>query len=324
MKPSLRQSYQRAGIAATSCLLLAAGIIHFGWDRGRLAEEHRLAWQRYEQRIGHYPLSEVVDEFTRAVSHSQGQIDELKGLVGMSPVAPFLKPRRDSGGYIAFLIRFLHQELSLKAQSFEIDPRLGFNLLGSSPPSEEAAEGWLTMLQLVTKALFLCTEASTAVENGGVDEVVVTRLTTTPIPTGPRGRPPLLNEYPFTLRITASLSSISWLLQQFSADERTPGNKDEDLRDWLRMIERGVEAARFTVVRPSQPATIGPLIVRGFHITGSRIEDNRISRLVVTIDLAGMEFLSDEQRGERGMSSSGPRRAPAARGGGTTVPMARP
>ena len=38
--------------------------------------------------------------------------------MGMSEVAPFVKPERDSGGYIAYLLRFLHQELQLKAQSF--------------------------------------------------------------------------------------------------------------------------------------------------------------------------------------------------------------
>ena len=158
------------------------------------------------------------------------------------------------------------------------------------------------MLQLVTKALFLCAEAP-----GSVDEVRVTQLTTTPIPTGPAGRPPLLDEYPFSLEITASLESISWLLQQFSSDGRSPGNKDEDLSEWLGMIQRGVVEARFAVTKPEETRPIGPLIVRGFHIKGSRLEDNRVSRLTVTIDLAGMNFIADSDRGEPASGAAGAR-----------------
>ena len=319
MKPNLKPALKHAAIACAISALLSLILVWSMWDGGKLAELHQTDSARYEQRTGSYELAQLVSEYDQAIQDSQNQISELKDIMGMSPVAPFIKPKRDSGGYIAYLLRFLHQELQLKSQTFTLQDRLGFNDLSTSLPSEAEAQGWLTMLQLVTKTLFLCAEAP-----GVIDEVSITKLTTTPIPTGPVGRPALLNEYPFTLRITASLESISWLLQQFSSDSRTAGNKDQDLRDWLGMIDRGVVAAGIAVTQPENERTIGPLIVRGFHITGSRMEDNRVSRLSVTIDLAGMDFIADTDRGEtRSSGSSNNTKTTGSRSAGTTSPRAR-
>lgn len=329
MSPDMSKPRKIAGAAVAAALLISLVALWVSGDGGRAADEHRRAREAYQQRLGPTPLREIIAREEQLIRNSEAQIAELKELTGMAPVSPFIRPRRDSGAYIAYLIRFLHQELQLKAQTFAIDPRLGFNLLSTSPPPEDAAQGWLTMMQLVTKALFLCAEAP-----GRVDEVAITRLSTTPILTGPAGRPALLREYPFTLRITASLESISWLLLQFSSDARTEGNKDGDLINWLQMIERGVEAAGYRLAQATsadaEDVSIGPLIVRGFHITGSRIEENRVSALTVTIDLAGMDFLGDSERGTRPAAASRTGGAAArTRTTGTTAttsarPMARP
>ena len=320
MKPNLRPAYQRVGIAAGVSVVLSAILVWTIWDGGVLADSYEQEKIRYEQTKGSYRLSDLVREYDEAIVNSQDQISDLKNIMDMSEVAPFIKPERDSGGYIAYLLRFLHQELQLKAQTFPLQARLGFNDLSTSLPSEEEAQGWLTMLQLVTKALFLCAEAP-----GAIDEVTITKLTTTPIPTGPAGRPPLLYEYPFSIEITASLESISWLLQQFSSDARSPGNKDEDLIEWLGMIQRGVVQAGLAVTKPEDTQAIGPLIVRGFNIEGSRIEEDRISRLKVTIDLAGMSFIPDSERGDSSGSRGAHRshRTSTGQTGGTTKPKAR-
>ena len=128
----------------------------------------------------------------------------------------------------------------------------------------------------------------------------------------------MLYEYPFSLEITASLESISWLLQQFSSDDRSPGNKDSDLNEWLGMIQRGVIEARFPVTQPDTVRSIGPLIVRGFHIEGSAIEANRISHLQVKIDLAGMNFIPDVERGAFSGGRGDKRQAGRTNGTGRT------
>lgn len=293
MKPDTSRSQHIAWGTAAGTLLVSLLAWWIASDGGATKAEHQRAASAYENRIGPRPLARQVDEQRQAIATTQEQIDELKMQTGVSRIAPFIRPRRDSGGYIAFLIRYLRQELQLRAQTFTIDERLGFNLLGTRPPPESEADGWLNMLQMVTKALYLCSEAP-----GAIDAVRVTSLTTSPIPTGPAGRPALLHEYPFTLEVTGTLESISWLLVQLSSDERTPGNKDEDLRDWLTHIRRGVREAGYPVNEPEEASSIGPLIVRGFNIIGSRVEEHPISRLTVTFDLAGMHFLSDEERGE--------------------------
>ncbi|TVR16076.1 MAG: hypothetical protein EA401_01875 [Planctomycetota bacterium] len=294
MKPDMRTSERKAWITAGVTLVVALVAWWIASDGGATTAAHTRAASAYENRIGPRPLAQQVAQQSQAIADTQEQIDELKAQTGVSRIAPFVKPRRDSGGYIAFLIRYLRQELQLRAQTFTIDERLGFNLLGTRPPPDHEADGWLNMLQMVTKALYLCSEAP-----GHIDEARIVSLTTTPIATGPAGRPALLHEYPFTLEVTGTLESISWLLVQLSSDERTQGNKDGDLRDWLVHIRRGVREAGYPVNEPEERSSIGPLIVRGFNIIGSRLEDHPISRLTVTFDLAGMHFLSDEERGEQ-------------------------
>ena len=124
MKPNLRPAYQRVGIAAGISVLFAAVLVWFVWDGGALADSYEQERQRYERRKGEHRLADLVREYDNAISESQEQIAELKTIMGMSEVAPFVKPDRDSGGYIAYLLRFLHQELQLKAQSFALQPRL--------------------------------------------------------------------------------------------------------------------------------------------------------------------------------------------------------
>jgi hypothetical protein len=167
-----------------------------------------------------------------------------------------------------------------RAKNVEPDEVLGFP--DASRKVEYAAGEvplLLAMLQLTEKALSIMLQAPDPVER-----YLITH--TAPIETGPADRPPLLREYPLRLEVTGSLKTILTILHRLGQIDG-----DDDY----------------------------PLIVRGLTISSENTKArDDVQQLRAVIEIAGMQFLSDAERGET------PAAAAAGSGGSPRAGTARP
>jgi hypothetical protein len=117
------------------------------------------------------------------------------------------------------------------------------------------------------------------------------------------------------MQITGSLRSILWLIHQLSM-EGDHSKELERFRGLLREITTKVDKVIPTGVASDTAGNVAsPLIVRGITVeSGNLLPTDQLTQLTVTLQLAGMEFLSAEERfGER--INQNRTRIPTVRGG---------
>jgi hypothetical protein len=307
MRPNLDKEKKQAWVGFAVVLFLGGLGAWWIWDGGLVAQERSEAEAAYLNRIGKTRMIDQVEKSEAAIRDLESSIQELKKTTGIDLVPPFVVPEsvRDEGYYFRVVFDTVRDDLQVKAGGIELG-QLGFVQLGDAPPPDADAQYWLSMLQLVSKTLYLCVEAP----GGPLQEISISGVELNKrIQTGPTSRPPLLQEYPFTLRVKGSLESISWLLLQLSADRNTPGNQDGALLSWLGSVGDKVrQVPGFQgVARNDVDEPVGPLIVRGYEITSAnRSEVDQITQLDATFQLAGMKYLTYEERGEKPRIRSAP------------------
>ncbi len=163
----------------------------------------------------------------------------------------------------------------------------------SAPPSREDAPNLLRVLQLTEKAVKICLETPTPLQKLVVEphgNAIRSTLVT------PAGRPPLMREYELKLKIRGSLKDILWILHRLS-----PGR----------------EAA----------AQDYPLILKHLRLTSdNRTPGQTIQQLDLELTLAGMEFISEEERASAATGAQRPglgrTEKPASAPPATTAPAA--
>ena len=340
MQPRMDQDVRISWIALAVTAVVVIGTLAWYYDWGEQADAVTTEARRYLNRTGELPYAQQLDRLRDRNADLANYLEELQAQVGIREVPPFLMPppEQKPGEYFTVVYSQIWSELQQRASRFSIenyDYTIGFGHLEGRPPAtREEVRYYLTMLQLVTKAVYfsLSTPDKTVqtVAVRGVDPK--TRLVT-----GPDGRPPLLLEYPFELEVRASLKDILWLLHQLSDDQLDLSQRTDEQRDfgvWLQtVIDKLEESGGLQVSYDGAEGAgneICPLIVRGLTIVSGNLETaDQVTQLDVVIQLAGMEFLTPNER-QNGVADVRPertQRAAASTGrirGTSTNHVARP
>lgn len=267
----------RKGVLALLAATIAAGAMFWWSMRDGSATAVRLqAAQEAARRIaGREPLSGRVERQQTANTELRANIATLKQQAGFTVAPRFQVPpdHKEPGKY--FLNQFVTVRQALRekalARRIDSDERLGFPP-DDKVPSDAEAPQLLAMLQLTEKALTVVLDAPDPVEWFDITHAK-------PYETGPANRPPLLLEYPLTLKVRGSLKTVLWILHRFGQREDKPGEY--------------------------------PLILRGLTIRSenTRAKDD-IQQLEATYELAGMSFIDDLKREA---AAGAPRSEPASR-----------
>ena len=260
MSPDLSSS-ARGGLVALLAAVLAGGaLVWWQWSDQPAVDERLAAAREAAAKVkGSEPLRERVARQKAANVELRANIAELKAQAGFSTKIEFKVPDSENEKGKFFLNRFVDVRQALREQAqrrrIESDERLGFPPDDKVPPAEEAQQ-LLDMLQLTEKALSVVLAAPDPVEWFDIAHG-------RPYDTGPVSRPPLLKEYPLTLKVRGSLKTVLSILHSY-------GTRNE--KDY-------------------------PLILRGLTIASAnnRVRDD-VQQLEAVFELAGMAFLADTTR----------------------------
>jgi hypothetical protein len=260
MSPDISSAARGGIVALLAALVGAGGMVWWQWSDQPVVDERLAAAREASAKIaGKEPLKQRVDRQRAANLELRDNIAKLKTQAGFTTAERFKVPPTENEKGKFFLNRFVDVRQSLRekavARRIESDERLGFPPDDRVPPDDEA-QTLLDMLQLTEKALTVVLAAPDPVEWFDISHGK-------PYETGPVSRPPLLKEYPLTLKLRGSLKTVLWILHSY-------GTRSES--DY-------------------------PLILRGLTITSSnnRVRDD-VQQLEATFELAGMAFLADTGR----------------------------
>lgn len=216
-------------------------------------------------------------------------IEKLKKDASFDIEEPFQIPKDNKQPGYFFKKRFVEvrQGLRQKAEARKIvyDENIGF---GADPevPKDEFAPYLMTMLQLTEKVVGIALDTPSPLES----------LTIThgkEIETGPESRPALLREFPLKLSVRGSLKDILWILHRLSQVEA--GGKDY------------------------------PVILRGMLIESENAKPrDDVQQLTAEFELAGMRFLTDEERARDPLAKGVAGRASTGAAGHAPIYTARP
>ena len=289
--------YIALGVAALLSLIFWAWL---GSD-GKFARQAANEAKRYEanQRESQIPFAELLAQQRDANDRLDVLVEALKTETELKRLHPFIVPedyREGAGFYLKRTYDLVRENLlqaSINRRTPDYEQNLGFDLEGATLPDEQAREQ-LVFLQLTARAMQLALGAEDGFESISVRHGSA-------VVTGPKGRPPLLFEYPITLELTGSLKDILQLLHQLGSDQVT----DKGWKSWVEFL---VDIQRQNgTPKPIQPtdAEHFPLIVYGLTINSQNTSPvGDINQLNVSISLAGMEFIPEAQRGRLKHSGS--------------------
>lgn len=260
MSPDISSAARGGLVALLAALLGAGGMVWWQWSDQPAVDERLAAAREAAAKIaGKEPLKARVARQRAANVELRTNITELKKQAGFTTKIEFKVPDTENEKGKFFLNRFVDVRQALRekavARRIESDERLGFPPDDKVPPDDEA-QTLLDMLQLTEKALTVVLAAPDPVEWFDISHGK-------PYETGPVSRPPLLKEYPLTLKLRGSLKTVLWILHSY-------GTRSES--DY-------------------------PLILRGLTIASSnnRVRDD-VQQLEATFELAGMAFLAETGR----------------------------
>ena len=362
MTPNVAKEMQLSWMVFAIAAVICAIAVFIAYDGGAAADREAAAEAAYRSRTGDLELVTQINAQAVANAKLVDHVEALKQRVGMRSVLPFLAPASnamDPGEYFLateYQIRSGLLKIANARSTIGYPDSIGFAFMGGVRPPEEDVSHWLKMLQLVSKSVYL---ALSAKRNTVQDLTISFNPAVSVTEAGPEGRPVLLRQYPFELRLKAQLQDVLWLMHQLAAEE--PTAEHDEFKAWLGNITRdllisdtgmvsqadlkraGVSAEDdgVSVIRAlradgrlpfSDSVSIGndvsPLIVRGLSVNSGNITSADNSAVLdVTFLLAGMEFLDAQERGDAATlaAASRPRSAtvntPRQSGGGGGVIM---
>lgn len=294
MHVNLKKERQIAWAVLGGVALLGLIVLWMMSDDGQLAQQLSSAEAEHAKMVGPEKLSDRIDAQRRANQKLARTIEELKKQVGFTSELA-IKAGEQHNLYFSNARARVREELNNKAAQLsidDIDDWFGFGSGKSTAPltklpPENEADFLLVMLQLTEKAAMVALNAPDPLER------LIISHGDRPVLTGPQGRPPLLKEYPLTLKVRGSLESILTILHQLSAKNVNANSviSDQISKDY-------------------------PLVITYFLIDSAKSKDkDGIQQLDATFNLAGMEFLSEKERGEAPAGGASPGAAPSGGGG---------
>lgn len=260
MSPDVSSATRGGIVALLAALLAAGGLVYWSWSDSPEVDARLETARTASGKIGgKEPLRARVERQRAANVELQANIARLKTEAGFHRDVRFTVPDSENEKGKFFLNRFVEVRQDLREQAVRrriiSDERLGFPPDDRVPPDGEAQQ-LLDMLQLTEKALRVVLQAPDPVEWFDVAHGK-------PYETGPVARPALLAEYPLTLKVRGSLTTVLWILHQF-------GTRAES--DY-------------------------PLILRGLTIRSDNTKaKDDVQQLEAVFELAGMSFLADAGR----------------------------
>ena len=304
MRPDITEDMRIGWIAlgvAVVIVVIAFFVMH---DGGQALKAVTTAEKKYKQNKGNadYPLLEQIQLQREANEQLAQNIHVLKTAVGIKPVRPFALPpnyTKQKGLYFRLVYDIVVEYLNNRARFKRIDPystNLGFTFADGQVISEEQAEEELIRLQLTVRAMLLALSTPDRLQEITIEHSPI-------VLTGPVKRPPLLREYPFTLRVRGSLKDILWLLHQYASDTVPI----DTVGDWNKLVTQ-VQRNMGRKIEPTTSKDHFPLILRGLRINSENSEPlDDVTQLDAEFELAGMEFLSDDERETAGSGAGGRR-----------------
>ncbi|MFW5829146.1 MAG: hypothetical protein ACOCXA_02690 [Planctomycetota bacterium] len=301
MRPNVRKELTIAwSVLAGSFVLSWLLWMIFGADaeQKRRLEREQTAYERREGGAD-VSLAQQLRLQEEANEALEDTIDHLKARVGVDVLPAFTVPQRyqDNRTFyfekVYLASRHILNEQAVRRRVPNYAANLGFEGKLGGNLDEVRVDDELVRLQLIAKAVLLAlstdeTLDAIAVEHGEIDA------------TGPEGRPILLNEYAFTLRVRGGLKQILWLVHQLGVEE-----PEEDIaRAWDVLMRRIRQDAQLDL-SPADDGAHFPLAVRRLRISSAnRNPSDEIQQLEAEIELAGMAFLDAGERAEAGTAES--------------------
>lgn len=303
MRPDIRRELRWSyGILAGAAIL--GGLITWGfwWYADDTLSERTKEEETHTLRTGPINLASEIEIVRTSIDRVRADNTRYKGEVGMKLISPFelAKEQTNRGYWCGALydqIRFELQDLG-RNHSLVYNSEIGFNRTGDIPDAE--AQYWATMLQHISRVAWLTMYTNrfpgrlSGIKNFSIEPITIGKI----VPTGPVGRPALLREYPFKLKVTGSLVDILWLIHQVT-DKMEP-EVENDLLEFYASIDSKVNSKTpgFKPKDPSAYRQTGRLILGGYDIQArNRKSDDAYVEHTVILHLAAMDFLSDEERG---------------------------
>ncbi len=289
-----RQQMQGWIVLSAAAVICAIGLF-IVWDGGAAAEQVETGQQSLSK--GPHDLAEQVRLAQRANTELAVTIESLKKGVGFNTEEAFRiaadpEFKRQPEYYFVTKRNAITRRLLERAREKSIgeyEEYGGFGVAQHRPPPEtlpppEAALDLLRMLQLTEKAVSIALETPTPLQK----LLVKPHGDVRPVSIAAPGRPPVLQEYRMTLMVRGSLKDILWILHRLS-----PG-RDAVEDDY-------------------------PLVLKALKITS----DNRrpvdgVQYIDCEMTVAGMHFLTDDERSALAPAGVTVRRISTTVGGGPT------
>lgn len=275
------------GVAVSVLVLL---VIRFTLVGGVSRAEER-SRKRFEKLSGEleasrkspYDLAEITHAYEQASGDLQGQLEGLKDKLSIdfhdwTKIPP--EYSQSPAAYFRFMFARQQQDLYIECARRDVklsDPDLGILPKGGELRNEEAQEN-LNRLSITHRLILLLAQA-------GVSEIESVSPGR-PEPTGAKGHPPFIREYPVKLVVRTGLDP----LMQFLHSVRKPGKF-------------------FLVIRSISMGGADPFPSAGRSGPAARLGGDEMS---VSITAAAMRFLSEEEVRSLGEEA----RPKAAPGGG--------
>jgi len=308
MRPPVERELKTSWAVFAAAVVLCGGFLAWWWDWGATAEAEHRAALAYQQRRAELDLARQLQLQQQHNVALDRHIEDLKQQTGVREVQPFIAPGAMRGGqYFQALLFKIRQDLEATARRRGVggyDPSLGFEFLQGRIPRPELVDQWLLMLQLTSKAAYLALNSP----RNSLQVIEIRDLGSgfQPHERGPRGRPPLLDEYRFELEVHGSLRDILWLHHQLVAEEPTAAHRE--MQKWLNG-EDGVTSQVYQsqselrdVAPPEvdhEAAEVSPLVLLDLTIESpTRLSDEETQPLKAEFTLAGMDFLPRAERGQ--------------------------
>ncbi|MBA3707843.1 MAG: hypothetical protein H0W83_03360 [Planctomycetes bacterium] len=285
MRPDVKKETRAGWLVLAAAVLVSALIVWwFSQDDGS-GNQLSVARAQHESMKGPELFTTVLDKQRSANDELRKTIEDLKGELNIQPdpiyTLPAVLPNGEHKSEFFTRQRYFTRDALrhlAESRSIPFNEDLGFSAGDETPPDKEAPF-LLTMLQLTEKAARIAFSTPGApITKFEISHGVETL-------TGPAGRPPLVREFPLKMEVTGTLQDVLWILHAFSQIKTSEPDKPKDF----------------------------PLILQHLRIKGSNEKPkDQIQLVEATFDIAGMRYLSEEERGGKaGSRATGTSRGPA-------------
>ena len=326
MQPNIAKEQRNGWLALAGAALVSFACVGWYSMDSDLTDRLAAAREQYRKLHGPEPMLVHIERQKLANANLLDTIEDLKKATGFPDATYFTitdadRATRDHAASI-FLrkLDIVQDECEHQAQNFSLrhwsENSLGFPEV-AKVPSDAEVPYLMTMLQLTRRAARICFSTPPLSRNTDpIKDIQFTHELKPEKPTGPDGRPPLLTEYPLTIKFTASLTEAMWILWRFSVGQVDDVSQPADPTE---RIEDDIDPNPY------------PFLLESFSVTSPVIEETDVedldhSFITVTMRVAAVKFVSQQARSGLGVAP-GPAQprpgaqpaaaAPAAAGGGS-------